>query len=320
MWRTDYPFLMSAEPSTTVPTSEESVARLADGVEICYQTFGDPTGEPLLLVMGLGGPLTWWPTALCERLAAAGFHVIRYDNRDTGRSTIFRDARVTKQHLVGAFLGRRVPVPYSLRDMARDAVGLLDHLGIGAAHVAGVSMGGMIAQTMAVDSPERVRSLTSLSSTTGSRRVGYLDPRLMPHMLRRAGRSRDEYVAGSVEFWRRIASPAYRDSDEDARERAQVTFDRGISLSGVMRHMIAVLTQRDRTEDLRELRIPVSVVHGLADRMVHVSGGRATARAVPGAELVLVPGMGHDLPTGLHALITDTIRATADRAGEPTRS
>jgi pimeloyl-ACP methyl ester carboxylesterase len=307
-------------PAPGVAASEEAIARLPDGVEICFQTFGSPHGDPLLLVMGLGGPLTWWPTALCERLASAGFFVVRYDNRDTGRSTLFRDARVTKQHLVGAFLGRRVPVPYSLRDMARDALGLLDHLGIEAAHVAGVSMGGMIAQTLAVEHTERVLSLTSLSSTTGNRRVGYQDPRLLPHLLSRAGRGRDEYVAGSVAFWRRIASPAYRDSDDDARERAQVTFDRGISLSGVMRHMIAVLTQRDRTEALRGLRIPVSVVHGLADRMVHVSGGRATARAVPGAALVLVPGMGHDLPTGLHELFTDTIRSTADRAGKPTRS
>jgi pimeloyl-ACP methyl ester carboxylesterase len=314
---------MTTPPSTSpaeaaVQPSEEAVAQLPDGVEICYQTFGSPDDDPLLLVMGLGGPLTWWPTALCERLAGAGFFVIRYDNRDTGRSTLFRHARVSKQHLVTAFLGRRVPVPYSLRDMARDGFGVLDQLGIDAAHVAGVSMGGMIAQTMALEEPQRVLSLTSLSSTTGNRRVGYQDPRLLPHLLRRAGRGRDEYVDGSVAFWRRIASPAYRDSDDDARERAQVTFDRGISLSGVMRHMIAVLTQRDRTEALATLRIPVSVVHGLADRMVHVSGGRATARAVPGAELVLVPGMGHDLPTGLHELFTDTIRSTADRANRRT--
>jgi pimeloyl-ACP methyl ester carboxylesterase len=315
---------MSSEISPSSPravtASDERVATVLDGVEICYQTFGSPEDDPLLLVMGLGGPLTWWPTALCEQLASAGFFVVRYDNRDTGHSTLFRHARVTKQHLVTAFLGRKVPVPYSLRDMARDAFGVLDHLGIRAAHVAGVSMGGMIAQTMALEEPERVLSLTSLSSTTGSRRVGYQDPRLLPHLLRRAGRGRDEYVAGSVAFWRRIASPAYRDSDEEARERAQVTFDRGISLSGVMRHMIAVLTQRDRTEALGTLRIPVSVVHGLADRMVHVSGGRATADAIPGAELVLVPGMGHDLPSGLYDLFTDTIRSTADRAGKPTRS
>jgi pimeloyl-ACP methyl ester carboxylesterase len=300
--------------SPAVTPSEEQVAPLADGVEICFQTFGDPTGDPLLLVMGLGGPLTWWPDALCEQLAEAGFFVVRYDNRDTGHSTLFRDGRVTRQHLVNAFLGRRVPVPYSLRDMAGDGVALMDHLGVRAAHVAGVSMGGMIAQTMALESPERVLSLTSLSSTTGNRRVGFQDPRLLPHLLRRAGRTREEYVAGSVSFWRRISSPSYRDPDDTAHQRAEVTFDRGISLSGVMRHMIAVLTQRDRTEALRTLRVPTAVVHGLADRMVHVSGGRATAKAVPDADLVLVPGMGHDLPAGLHSLFVETIRRTADRA------
>ncbi len=290
------------------------MATVAEGVEICFQTFGEPTSDPLLLVMGLGGPLTWWPEALCEQLAAAGFFVVRYDNRDTGHSTLVRDSRVTRQHLVNAFLGRRVPVPYSLRDMAADGLALMDHLGFRAAHVAGVSMGGMIAQTMALESPDRVLSLTSLSSTTGNRRVGFTDPRLLPHLLRRAGRTREEYVAGSVSFWRRISSPSYRDPDASAQERAEVTFDRGISLSGVMRHMIAVLTQRDRTEALGSLRVPTAVVHGLADRMVHVSGGRATATAVPGADLVLVPGMGHDLPTGLHGLFVETIRRTADRA------
>ncbi|QIK67495.1 alpha/beta hydrolase [Nocardioides sp. HDW12B] len=302
-----------AAPSPAVTTSEEQVATIAEGVEICFQTFGDPTGDPLLLVMGLGGPLTWWPAALCEKLAAAGFFVIRYDNRDTGRSTIFRDGRVTRQHLVAAFLGRRVPVPYSLRDLAQDGLALLDHLDLPAAHVAGVSMGGMIAQSMAIEAPDRVLSLTSLSSTTGNRRVGFQDPRLLPHLLRRAGRTRDEYVAGSVAFWRRISSPGYRDADAEARERAEVTYDRGISLSGVMRHMIAVLTQRDRTEALRSLQVPTAVIHGLADRMVHVSGGRATAKAVPDADLVLVPGMGHDLPAGLHDVFVETIRRTADR-------
>ncbi len=303
-----------AASAPAVTTSEEQVATVTDGVDLCFQTFGDPAAEPLLLVMGLGGPLTWWPAPLCEKLAAAGFFVIRYDNRDTGRSTLFRDGRVTRQHLVAAFLGRRVPVPYSLRDLARDGLGLLDHLGLPAAHVAGVSMGGMIAQSMALEAPERVLSLTSLSSTTGSRRVGFQDPRLLPHLMRRAGRTREEYVAGSIAFARRIGSPGYRDPDAEARERAETTYDRGISLSGVMRHMIAVLTQRDRTEALRSLPVPTAVIHGLDDRMVHVSGGRATARAVPDAELVLVPGMGHDLPAGLHDLFVETIRRTADRA------
>jgi pimeloyl-ACP methyl ester carboxylesterase len=306
----------SSRPPDLVPegASPEQFAELAGGMKICYQTFGDPSAEPLLLVMGLGGPMTWWDPELCRKLADAGFFVIRYDNRDTGRSTKLREHRVTQRDLVRAFLGRRVTVPYSLRDMADDAVGLLDHLGLRAAHVAGVSMGGMIAQAMTIEHPDRVLSLTSIMSTTGARRSGYQDPLLLPQLLRRQGRSREEYVEGAVAFGRLIGSPSYRGSDEDARERARETYDRGICLSGTMRQMLAIVTQRDRTAALRQVRVPVTVVHGLSDRMVHVSGGRATAAAVPGAELVLVDGMGHDLPEGLFPTLVAAIRRSADRS------
>ena len=293
---------------------DEKWATLPDGVELCYETFGVPGARPLLLVMGLGGPMTWWPRDLCTRLADAGFFVIRYDNRDTGRSTAFKHLRVPRQHLVRAFLGRRVPVPYSLRDMATDGVHLLDHLGLERAHVAGISMGGMIAQTMAIDHPDRVLSLTSISSTTGNRRVGWLDPRLMPYMLRRAARGQAEYVKGSIDFWRRIASPAFPGSEDEARERAELTWERGLNLSGVMRQTIAIITQRDRTEALHHVRVPTSVVHGLSDRMVHVSGGKATARAVPGAALTLVPGMGHDIPVEVYDTLVGAVSRAADRA------
>ena len=293
---------------------DEKVATLPDGVEICYETFGDPGARPLLLVMGLSGPMTWWPLDLCRRLADAGFFVIRYDNRDTGRSTRFKDKRVTRADLVKAFAGRRIEVPYSLRDMTADGFGLLDHLGIERAHVAGVSMGGMIAQTMALEHPERVLSLTSISSTTGNRRVGWQDPKLLPALLRRAGRGPDEYVQGSVDFWRRIASPGFPDGEDEARERAEMTWERGVTFSGVMRQMVAVITQRDRTKSLAEVRVPTSVVHGLSDRMVHVSGGRATAKAISGAELTLVPGMGHDLPKELFPMFVDAISRAAARA------
>jgi pimeloyl-ACP methyl ester carboxylesterase len=301
-----------ADPS--VPDHVESSVALPDRVELHYETFGDPDGRPLLLVMGLGGPLTWWPLGLCRRLAEDGFHVIRYDNRDTGRSTRFDRHRVTQGDIVKAFLGGRVMVPYSLRDLANDAFGLLDHLGLEQAHVAGVSMGGMIAQTMAIERPGRVLSLTSIMSSTGGRRVGRVDPSLLPHLIRRVGTTREHYVERSVQFWRRISSPAYPTAEESARTRAEETWDRGISFTGVTRQMVAVLTQRDRTEALGRLRIPATVVHGTADRMVHVSGGRATARAIPGAELVLVPGMGHDLPEGLWGTFVDAIRSSADRA------
>jgi pimeloyl-ACP methyl ester carboxylesterase len=294
--------------------SEEQTASLPSGIEICYQTFGDPTGRPLLLVMGLGGPMNWWPVALCRQLAGNGFFVIRYDNRDTGHSTRLRQHRVSQGQLVRAFLGRRVDVAYSLRDMASDGIALLDHLGIDAAHVAGVSMGGMIAQTMAIEHPERVLSLTSIMSTTGRRTQGYQHPMLLPAMLRRAVRTKEEYVEGTLKFAHVIGSPGYRDDDAVVRARAEETWERGVNFKDTMRHMVAVVTQRDRTEGLRRLTIPVTVVHGLKDKMVHVSGGRATAAAIPGARLVLVPGMGHDLPEGLFDTFAEAITTTADRA------
>lgn len=293
--------------------SEELLAPVGNEVELCYQTFGDPEGEPLLLVMGLGGPMTWWDDELCRMLASEGFYVIRYDNRDTGRSTRIQ-ARVTRGQLLRAFGGRKVKTPYSMADLAGDAVALLDHLGLASAHVAGVSMGGMIAQTVAIDHPRRVRSLTSIMSTTGRRTVGWQDPRLLPALVAPRKPGRESYVATSVAFWDVIGSAAYPADRDLLAQRAGETFDRGYSTSGVMRQMLAVLTQPDRTQRLRSLRVPALVVHGMADKMVHVSGGRSTAAAIPGAELVLVDGMGHDLPPALYDTFVEAIARTADRA------
>ena len=301
----------SAPPEVAV--SAELFAPVSPGVELCYQTFGDPDAEPLLLVMGLGGPMTWWDPALCRMLAESGFYVIRYDNRDTGRSSR-GSGRVTRAMLVQAFLGRRVKVPYSLVDLAHDAFGLLDHLGLDSAHVVGVSMGGMIAQTMALDEPGRVRSLVSIMSTTGRRTVGWVDPRLFPMMLGRRGATVEEYLEAAVAGAAAIGSPAYLESADSARARAVETWERGINPAGVMRHMMAVLTQPDRARALRSLRIPTTVIHGTNDRMVHVSGGRATAQAIPGAQLLLVPGMGHDLPPALFETFRDAILSNADMA------
>jgi len=302
---------MTTPPDIAV--SEELFAPVSPGVELCYQTFGDPTDEPLLLIMGLGGPMIWWDADFCELLAARGFFVIRYDNRDTGRSSKQR-GRVTRLSLVRAFAGRRVTPPYTLGDMAADAVGLLDHLGIDAAHVVGISMGGMIAQTMALHRPERVRSLTSIMSTTGRRTVGWQDPRLLPRLLERRATTREAYVASSARFWAVIGSVAYPDTEEAVLARAAETWDRGVSASGVARQMVAILAQPDRTKRLRELQMPALVIHGLADKMVHVSGGRATSHAIPGSELLLVPGMGHDLPVQLQDTFVDAIRRVATRA------
>jgi pimeloyl-ACP methyl ester carboxylesterase len=296
-----------------VAVSDELYAPVSPGVELCYQTFGDPGDEPLLLIMGLGGPMIWWDDDFCVLLAERGFHVIRYDNRDTGRSTKQR-GRVTRLALVRAFAGQRVSVPYTLADMAADGVGLLDHLGIDSAHVVGISMGGMIAQTIAIEHGARARSLTSIMSTTGKRTVGWQDPKLLPALLAPRRLERDAYVESSARFWEMIGSPGYPEDPLNTRTKAESTFDRGINGAGVLRHMMAVLTQPNRAAGLHALRVPALVVHGLNDRMVHVSGGRATSAAIPGSELLLVEGMGHDLPRELWPTFADAIRNTANRA------
>ncbi|MEZ5092044.1 alpha/beta fold hydrolase [Nocardioides sp.] len=310
---------MAESPSGTtsggapVAVSDEMFAPVSPGVELCYQTFGDPDGDPLLLVMGLSGPMTWWDPELCAALVQRGFFVIRFDNRDTGRSTKIGGA-VRRVDLVRAFAGRGRRPPYTLSDMATDAIGLLDHLGLASAHVAGVSMGGMIAQTIAIEHPGRVRSLTSISSTTGRRSVGWQHPRLLPVLIAPRGPGRTAYAETSARTWSMIGSPAYRQGHAEVLRRAEETWDRGFSANGVMRQMLAILAQPDRGPRLRNLTVPALVLHGDSDKMVHLSGGRATAAAIPGAELVVVPGMGHDLPRPLYGDFADAIRRTADRA------
>jgi pimeloyl-ACP methyl ester carboxylesterase len=301
-----------------VPVSEELFAPVSPGVELCYQTFGDPGGQPLLLVMGLGGPMTWWDPAFCDLLARRGFYVVRYDNRDTGRSSKGK-GKVTRLALVRAFAGRRVAAPYSLSDLAGDAAGLLDHLGVDAAHVVGISMGGMIAQTLAIEHASRVRSLTSIMSTTGKRTVGWQDPSLLPALLAPRSTDREAYVATSAKFWEMIGSPGYPEDPLHTRTKAEETFDRGLNGPGVLRHMLAVLTQPNRATGLHAVTVPTLVIHGLKDRMVHVSGGRATAAAVPGSELLLVEGMGHDLPRELWPTFADEIARNATRTRSRSR-
>ena len=303
----------------STPVSEELFAPVAPGVQLCYQTFGSPEGEPLVLVMGLGGPMNWWDPELCTMLVEAGFHVVRFDNRDTGRSSRVR-GRVSRRQLIQSAVGRGGRPPYTLSDMAADVFGLMDHLGWDSAHVVGVSMGGMIVQTMAIDQPARVRSLTSIMSTLGRRSVGWQHPSLLPMMIAKRTPGREAYVATSAKMWEVIGSPGFPRDEEKARARAEETFDRGVSASGVMRQMLAIINQPNRSRGLASLSVPAAVVHGSADKMVHVSGGRATARAIPGAELLVIDGMGHDIPRELYATLTDIIRRTADRAGHASKS
>ncbi len=306
------------QPDCAPVNSSGELFAPTEPVELCFQTFGSPSAEPLLLVMGLTAPMTWWDDSLCEAFAREGFHVVRFDNRDVGRSARV-DTKVSRLSVLRAFGGpvlgsQDLEIPYTLADMADDAFALLDHLGIASAHVVGASMGGMIVQTMALARPERVRSLTSIMSTTGRRTVGWQNPTLLPRMITPRKPGRDPYIAHSVAFARLIGSPGYPTSVADHRQRAVQTWDRGVDADSALRQMLAILRQPDRTSALKDLRLPALVVHGLADPLVHPSGGRATAQAIPGAELLLIEGMGHDLPKALHPELVTAVRRTADRA------
>jgi pimeloyl-ACP methyl ester carboxylesterase len=292
-------------------SSGESFARV-DGIKLCYETFGDPQAPPMLLVMGLGAQMILWDDEFCEALAERGFFVIRFDNRDVGRSTILRHAQIPSR--TELLLRDPRAAAYSLDEMAGDAVGLMERLGAGAAHVVGVSMGGMIAQLLAIHYPRRVRSLVSIMSTTGNRRVGQAHPRLYPRLLRRPRRDRDGYVREFVESYQAIGSTRHPPDLERLRARANRCFDRGLHPAGAAPQLAAVLTAHDRTSRLRELRVPTTVIHGGADPLVNPSGGRATAAAIPGARLMILPGMGHDLPPALWPQIIDSISHNAAAA------
>jgi pimeloyl-ACP methyl ester carboxylesterase len=284
----------------------------ANGIEIVYETIGDPSNPALLLVMGLGTQLIHWDRELCELFAERGFHVIRFDNRDAGRSTRI-DAPVPN---VGrAMAGLRIEAPYLLDDMADDAFGLLDHLGVEAAHVAGVSMGGMIAQTMAIRRPERVLSLTSIMSTTGERRAGRPKLRVWGGvLLRRAPREKDAAVEYFVRVFRLIGSKRFPVDEDRIRRLAAEAYERGHTPAGTGRQLAAIMASGDRTEALRRLRVPTTVFHGRDDPLVPFRGGRATADAIPDARLIAIPGMGHDLPREVWPQLVDAVAETAAQA------
>ena len=280
-------------------------------VELVYETIGDPADPPLLLVMGLGMQLIHWDRELCELFAGRGFHVIRFDNRDAGLSTKIKGPVPNVMRLMAGLPTR---VPYLLDDMAADTFGLLDHLGIERAHVVGTSMGGMIAQTMAIRRPERMLSLASMLSTTGDRRLGTPKLRVWSVLMRRAPRDRDAYIRYFVRVFRMIGSPAYRVDDERLRELAAATYDRCHYPAGTARQLGAIMASGSRTSALRELDVPTVVIHGESDPLVPVRAGIATARAIPAAELITIPGMGHDMPKELWPTYVDAIAKNAERA------
>lgn len=286
----------------------------ANGIELAYQEMGDPAGEPLVLVMGLATQMIAWDEEFCSLLVDRGFRVVRFDNRDIGRSTKVRAAGVPTR--MDMLIGRRATAPYLLRDMALDTAGLMDHLGIDSAHVVGASMGGMIVQTMAIEMPDRVRSMVSIMSTTGNRRTGLPSVKAFGLMLAKPPRTREQVIQRVLKTFRVIGSPGYPFEEDHLRELAGRSYDRGHSEAGVLRQLHAITASGDRTKSLHEVRTPTTVIHGSKDPLVHPSGGRATARAIPGTELRLIEGMGHDLPRALWPTFAEEIASNAARARE----
>jgi pimeloyl-ACP methyl ester carboxylesterase len=295
--------------------SDERVAP-ANGIEIAYQETGDPDGEPLFLVMGLATQMIAWDEPFCTMLAERGFRVIRFDNRDIGRSTKFDAAGLPKR--TDMLLGRRRTAPYLLRDMADDVVGLMDHLGIESAHVVGASMGGMIAQTVAIRRPNRVRSLVSIMSSTGNRWLGMPTWKAFGTLFAQPGAGREAAIEHTVKIFRIIGSPAYEMDEEHLRRLAGISYDRSHSRAGIARQLHAITASGDRTRALRGLRIPATVIHGGSDPLIRPLAGRATARAIPHGRLRVIPGMGHDLPRPLWPEFVDEIATTAGLATGPT--
>ncbi|MEY9968127.1 pimeloyl-ACP methyl ester carboxylesterase [Streptacidiphilus sp. MAP12-16] len=284
----------------------------AHGIELEYDTFGDPEDPTLLMVMGLGSQMIGWRTGFCELLAAQGFHVVRFDNRDAGLST-YLDAG--PQPDLGAVLhGDFSTAPYLLGDMAQDAVSVLDELGVERAHIVGASMGGMIVQQLAIDHPGRVLSLCSIMSRPGDGTSGNSTPEANAMLMRPRPASREAAIDGGVQVWRVIGSPDYPEDETTLRAYIAEAYDRSNRADGFVRQLAAIVASPDRTPGLREVTVPTLVVHGEADPLVDRSGGEATAKAVPGAGLLLVPGMGHDLPEPLWPELASAISGNAASA------
>jgi pimeloyl-ACP methyl ester carboxylesterase len=292
----------------------EQIADVGHGISICYERLGSPADPPLLLIMGLGQQLLAWPGEFCAALSARGLQPIRFDNRDIGRST---HASVRPPRMPQLIARRFDPEQYDLGDMARDTAGLLEILDIASAHVVGISMGGMIAQTLAARYPERVQSLVSIMSSTGSRRVGWIAPSTLRLLLSAPPRDRAAAAERAVLMFRHIGSLGFPFDEAAVRDRAGRAFDRDPrAAAGTARQMAAILKSGDRTAELRRITAPTLVIHGDRDRMVHPSGARATAAAIPNARLVTINGLGHDLPAGAFPRFAELIADHAQQSAE----
>lgn len=293
--------------------SEESVRNVGPSkIKIVYQRFGDPTLPPVFLIMGAGAQMVNWPEGFCLELASCGLHPIRFDNRDAGLSTHFSDAPVPDFTRIQS--GDFSTVTYDLSDMAADTVGLMDALGYDSVHLVGASMGGMIAQTIAIEFPHRVRSLTSIMSTTGNHSVGQPDYSVLSSLGSPPYDDRQAYIDWQIQSRKALGSPKYPLNEKETAENAGLAWDRDHDPLAMMRQAAAVIKSGDRTEQLHSIQIPTLVIHGENDKMIDISGGRATAAAIPNAELVTFEGMGHGLPKPLWSEIAMRIANLIHRA------
>jgi pimeloyl-ACP methyl ester carboxylesterase len=314
-----------SNPSTPAVAAQAGQVR-ANGITIAYESFGPTDRETVLLIMGNGTQLTAWPVELCEELVERGYRVVIYDNRDVGLSTKFDEAGVPDAEAVieARLAGKPSPLPYTLDDMAKDAVGLLDALGVQKAHVVGVSMGGMIAQLVAADHPEHTLSLTSIMSTSGKPGIPFpAKPEAVAKMPPRAPEGDEEAtIANAVKTVQILAGPAYPPDEKWVRDVVVRSMKRSADRAGMARHnaLSALGLFEDRRAKLQTIKAPTVVVHGTEDPLMSVEGGKDTAANIPGAELRVIPGMGHDLPIPLVKTIADAITAAASRADAKKRS
>ena len=288
----------------------------ANDIDICYEIFGDPKAQPMLLIMGLGAQMVLWDDDFCEQLAARSFRVIRFDNRDIGQSSkLSGGTRLSPLELLKLrFLKIPVAAPYKLTDMARDTTGLMDVLGIRSAHLVGASMGGMIAQEIAISDAERVRSLTSIMSTTGNPKVPPPTREAAALLMAPPPATKEEYLVRFAQTWKLLRVGSFPEDEARDRDRAERIYARGLNPAGVGRQLRAILASGNRKERLRQVKAPTLVIHGTVDPLVRPEGGKDTAASIPGAKLLMIEGMGHAIPVPMWPRIIDAIATHAKGA------
>ena len=285
------------------------VKTVANGIEIVYDTFGDSSSPPMLMVMGLGAQLIAWDEEFCEKLAAYGYWVIRFDNRDVGLSTRFDEAGAPDvlAMIQAQMQGEAIDSPYRLKDLADDAVGLMDAIGVQSAHVVGVSMGGMIVQEMAIHHAQRIRTMTSIMSSSGNPVQLQPKPEAIGVLMKPPAADRETHIENSLEASKILGGSSFAVDEDRVRDKAGQAYDRGLSPAGTARQMAAILASGSRHEALKSVRVPTLVIHGDNDPLIPVKGGIDTAEAIPGAQLMIIEGMGHDLPPVIWPLVIDAI-------------